>query len=568
MFTNTLIGAVAVAAVNVAAQGTSATTPAVPTGTPIPGDYTGPLRPQVHFSPPQGFMNDPNGMFKDANGTWHMYYQYNPTGIVAGNQHWGHATSEDLYHWENQAIALYPPEEGQYVFSGSAVIDVNNTSGFFPDQDNGVVAITTIAHGGSGPQTQDIAYSRDGGYTFEWYANNPVIDSTSSQFRDPKVIWYEDHWVAVIAYSQEFVVGIFTSPDLKSWTWASNFTRHGLLGTQYECPNLVKMPVRDRDSGDLLEETYVLALSVQPGAPLGGSITEYFVGDFNGTHFAPSDATTRLTDFAKDNYAAQYFYGTAEGENPVNLGWASNWQYAQQVPTGNSEGWRSAMTLPRANYLTYAPRIGLTMVNEIYDMSPVLEDGDALAEQTMGNGSVVVDYSDVASGAVFVDVTVTGINTTLVSSFTTLNLTLSAPASGEALQSGFYFGGDTPFFVNRGLLRGFDNIFFTDKFSIADVYSSDSSALASWSMQAVVDRSIFEVFVDRGTHAGTVLFYPTQPLSQLTVASRDLPEGAQVSVSVRALKSAWAEYEDESGVVAGNVTETIAKRHMAYEAAF
>lgn len=118
----------------------------VPTGTPIIGDYDGAYRPQIHFSPPKHFMNDPNGMFRDSNGTWHLYYQYNPTGIVAGNQHWGHATSEDLYHWTNQPIALFPPEDDVFVFSGSAVVDVNNTSGFFPDQDNGVVAIY-VSHG-------------------------------------------------------------------------------------------------------------------------------------------------------------------------------------------------------------------------------------------------------------------------------------------------------------------------------------------------------------------------------------------------------------------------------------
>lgn len=115
--------------------------PDVPTGTPISGDYTGPLRPQVHFSPPEFFMNDPNGMFRDGNGTWHLYYQYNPTDYVAGNQHWGHATSQDLYHWENQPIALFPPEERVFVWSGSAIVDPDNTSGFFPDQDDGVVAI-------------------------------------------------------------------------------------------------------------------------------------------------------------------------------------------------------------------------------------------------------------------------------------------------------------------------------------------------------------------------------------------------------------------------------------------
>ncbi|OJT04982.1 Invertase [Trametes pubescens] len=167
------------------------TIPAVPTGTPIPGDYNGPYRPQVHFTPPQvrdsisyrihetdlarqHFMNDPNGMFLDGNGTYHLYYQYNPTATVAGNQHWGHATSRDLYHWINQPIAIFPPTSDSGVFSGSAVVDVNNTSGFFPDQDNGVVAIYTLNTPTA--QVQEISYSFDGGFTFTAFAGNPVID--------------------------------------------------------------------------------------------------------------------------------------------------------------------------------------------------------------------------------------------------------------------------------------------------------------------------------------------------------------------------------------------------------
>ncbi|CAJ2500771.1 Uu.00g036240.m01.CDS01 [Anthostomella pinea] len=529
--------------------------PAVPTGEPVPGDYTGPLRPQIHFSPPQNFMNDPNGMFLDANGTWHLYYQYNPTGIVGGNQHWGHATSTDFYHWVNQPIALFPPEETVYVFSGSAVVDVNNTSGFFPDQDNGVVAIFTLAHGYYGPQTQNIAYSHDGGYTFEYYDGNPVIASNSSQFRDPKVIRYDDYCVAVIAYSQEFVVGIYNSPDLKNWTLASNFARHGLLGAQYECPNLVKMPVRD-SNGSMVDSKYVLAISIQPGAPLGGSITEYFPGDFNGTHFTPLGSATRLTDFAKDNYAAQFFHGIPDAQNAT-------------VPTGILEGWRSVTTLPRDNYLKNATRIGLVMANELCDLSPVLDA--SLNQSTIGNGSVTVDYSTVDSGALYIDANVTGINTTLVTPDSTLNLSFTSPASGETLQSGFFFGGDNPFFINRGLIRGFDNVFFTDKFSTANIYSDGSGSLASWRMQAVIDRSILEVFVNGGDQAGTVLFYPTQPLSLLHLATRDLPTGAKVSVSVLALKSAWAEYENEQGTVVGNATRTTnstGRQDMIYETEF
>ena len=543
------------------------TNPAVPTGTPVPGNYTGFLRPQVHFSPPQNFMNDPNGMFVDANGTWHLYYQYDPTGIVAGNQHWGHATSKDLYHWVNQPIALFPPEESVFVFSGSAVVDVNNTSGFFPDQTNGVVAIFTLAsykQDSAATQTQAIAYSIDGGYSFQYYNKNPVIDSTSDQFRDPKVIRYEDHWVMVVSFAQDFVIGIYTSPDLKEWTHASNFSHHGLLGTQYECPNLVSIPVRDTVGGAVIDTAFVMTISIQPGAPLGGSATQYFPGSFNGTHFEPFDDVTRLADFAKDNYAAQFFYGVDTGSDAVSIGWASNWQYAQDVPTGELEEWRSAMTLPRRNYLTNATRIGWTMASEVWDVNPVLDL--PLKEDTWeGNGSIKVDFASVESNALYVEVNVTGLDAAKITGLSMLNILFTAPESGESLRSGYYFGGDTPFFVDRSGVRGFDNVFFTDKMSVADIWNATSG---SWGMTAIIDRSVYEVFVDGGIHAGTVLFYPTQPLTVVSIGTEQLPVGTRVDVAVWSLKSAWAQSEDETGIVVGNVTEVQngAKRDLVYKA--
>jgi len=321
-----LTAAAALLLSSASAQTSTYFAPGVPTDAPIPGNYTGAYRPRVHFSPPQDFMNDPNGMFVDANGTWHLYYQYNPTGIVAGNQHWGHATSRDLYHWENQKIALWTPNNETFVFSGSAVVDVNNTSGFFPGQDNGVVAIYTLAEypgGVQGPQQQAIAYSRDGGYTFEAYANNPVIPSSSTQFRDPKVIWHapSSKWVMVVSYAVDFTLGFYTSENLVNWTHASNISNIGLLGLQYECPNLVQMPFEGQD-----DPAWLLAISINPGAPLGGSITEFFPGEFNGTHFEPFDRAARIEDFAKDNYAGQYFYGIPGDQNQISIGWASNWQ--------------------------------------------------------------------------------------------------------------------------------------------------------------------------------------------------------------------------------------------------
>lgn len=306
----------------------------VPTGTVITGDYTGSYRPQVHYSPPKGFvsdsedrrswlaadsrewrqMNDPNGCHRDSNGTYHLYYQYNPLEYVAGNQHWGHATSDDLYHWTNQPIAIFPPNSTSQVFSGSAVLDPNNTSGFFPNTTDGVVAIYTL----NTPtlQVQEVAYSTDGGYSFTPYENNPVLSVGSNQFRDPKVFWYQDHWVMAVAAANDFAIEIYTSPNLTSWTFASNFTHHGLLGLAYECPNLIQVPFQDDPS----QSAWLMYISINPGAPLGGSVGQYFPGDFNGTHFVAYDAAARIADFAKDNYASQWFADTENGES-VSIAW-------------------------------------------------------------------------------------------------------------------------------------------------------------------------------------------------------------------------------------------------------
>ncbi|CDO68168.1 Glycoside Hydrolase Family 32 protein [Trametes cinnabarina] len=469
-------------------------------------------------------MNDPNGLFLDRNGTYHLYYQYNPAGLIAGNQHWGHATSQDLYHWQNQPIAIFPPNNDSQVFSGSAVVDVNNTSGFFPDQDNGVVAIYTLNTPSA--QVQEIAYSNDGGYTFTRYSGNPVIDSNSTQFRDPKVIWHEDHWAMVVAHSQDFVIGVYTSQDLKTWSHASNFSHHGLLGVQYECPNLVKMPVEGSN-----DSMYLLTISINPGAPLGGSTTQYFPGTFNGTHFVPVDGAARIADFAKDNYAGQFFYGIPDGRDALSIAWASNWQYGQSVPTAQ-EGWRSAMSLPRRNALANLPTTGWNLVSLPHDLSPVL--GEQLAARgDLSGDTLVVDYSAVASNALYFEANVSGLAG--VASAATLTFAFGSPRSGEYIRGGYFFGGD--FYLDRGGVRGFDNPFFTDKFSAPSPLRADGT----WTLSGVVDRSVLEVFVDRGARSATSAFYATQPLTSFSLSTAGLPASATVSVAVYALNSVWAD---------------------------
>lgn len=515
--------------------------PGVPTDTPA-GNYAGPLRPQVHFSPPVGFMNDPNGMFKDNDGVWHLYYQYNPTATNSGNQHWGHATSTDLYTWINQPIAIYRGSTNEGIYSGSIVIDSNNTSGFFPNQTNGVVAIYTL----STPQreTQHIAYSYDGGYKFIKYADNPVIDSNSTQFRDPKVFWYPqtERWVMVIAFPIDFEVGIYTSPNLIDWTNESNFTRYGVTGLQYECPNLVAMPIDGSD-----ELAWVLLISINPGAPLGGSITEYFLGDFNGTHFEAYDSTTRFTDFGKDNYAGQFFDNIPFTERQISISWASNWQYTNAVPTAQ-EGFRSVMTVAREHWITSLPRVGLSLMSYPHNISAVIET-ELASNSSLGNGTIFLDYSTIESRALYWEANITGL-TDSSSLDGSLNFTFSSSSTGEYLSGGtFISSGDV--WVNRGHSSSWDNPFFVDKFSVTGLYDGEGS----WRISGIIDRSIIEVYLNGGEAVATSVFYPTEPFDIMTLRVGGINASATASVGVWGLRATWLEQADANGTVRGNVTD-------------
>ena len=255
------------------------------------------------------------------------------------------------------------------------------------------------------------------------YTGNPVLDVGSDQFRDPKVFWYNDHWVMAVSYAQEFTIGIFTSPNLKDWIHASNFTHHGLLGLQYECPNLVEVPVYGTQ-----ETIFLLQISINPGSPQGGSSSQYFLGDFDGYTFAPIDSVTRNTDFSKDAYAGQFFDNLPKGE-AVSISWASNWEYAQMAPTGELEGWRSSMAIPRSISVRQLERIGYTEIARPYDLTPVV--GQTLAEHTIGNGSFEVDYSGVYSNAVWLSMNITNLPPIANITGGTVNYTFISPVSAD-----------------------------------------------------------------------------------------------------------------------------------------
>ena len=286
-----------------------------------------------HHTPAYGWMNDPNGMFyKD--GVWNLYFQYNPYGSQWENMTWGHSTSTDLVHWKFQGTPIQPDAVGT-IFSGSAVVDKNNTSGFGKDA---VVALYTSA---AENQTQSMAYSTDNGKTFTKYEGNPIITSTVPDFRDPHMFWNEDikKWNMILAAGQH--MEIYTSDNLKDWKLESSFgEKYGNHGGVWECPDLMKMKVRGTG-----KEKWMLICNINPGGPSGGSATQYFIGDFDGHKFTcdSKPEVTKWMDYGKDHYATVTFDNAPEGRR-VAIAWMSNWQYANQVPT---QQYRSGNSIPR-----------------------------------------------------------------------------------------------------------------------------------------------------------------------------------------------------------------------------
>lgn len=290
-------------------------------------------RPVYHHTPAWGWMNDPNGMFyKD--GVWHLYFQYNPYGSQWENMTWGHSTSTDLIHWTFQGAPIEADAWGT-IFSGSAVVDHNNTAGFGK---GAVVAMYTSA---GENQTQSIAYSNDNGQTFTKYDGTPVLTSNTPDYRDPHVFWNEDikRWNMIMAEGQH--MDIYSSADLKEWKLESQFgAEYGNHGGVWECPDLMKMKVRGTD-----QYKWMLLCNINPGGPFGGSATQYFVGQFDGHKFTCESApeVTKWMDYGKDHYATVTFDNAPDGRH-VAMAWMSNWQYANQVPTMQ---YRSANSVPR-----------------------------------------------------------------------------------------------------------------------------------------------------------------------------------------------------------------------------
>ncbi|SDO97142.1 fructan beta-fructosidase [Arthrobacter sp. ok909] len=354
---------------NVPASAVVSAVPESAASLPLSSDL---FRPEWHYSAGKNWLNDPNGLIH-LNGTYHLFYQHNPSGDAWGNMSWGHATSPDLLHWEEQPVAI-PCDGNEAIFSGSVVFDPDNTSGFGTPGTPPLVAVYTSAYTDASPvrgrQAQSLAFSLDQGQTWTKYAGNPVLDRASANFRDPKVFRYDgpagSYWVMAAVEATDCVVVLYRSADLKDWEYLSSFGPANATGGDWECPDLFPLAVDGRPA----DTKWVLVVNLNPGGIAGGSGAQYFTGTFDGVHFRSETTVTeglqpdgsRMPDYAwldrgRDYYAAVSF-NDAPGGRRITIGWMNNWDYAGKTPT---KGWRGAMSLAREVTLTRLPSGGVVL---------------------------------------------------------------------------------------------------------------------------------------------------------------------------------------------------------------
>ena len=485
-------------------------------------------RPVYHHTPLYGWMNDPNGMvYKD--GEYHLYFQYNPYGSKWGNMHWGHSVSTDLVHWNHLKPAIARDTLG-HIFSGSTVVDKDNTAGY---GNNAMIALYTSASDEHG-QIQCMAYSTDDGRTYTKYEKNPVLLPFDGlkDFRDPKVFWYEPDkkWVMIVSADKE--MRFYASQNLKDWEYMSAFGKgYGAQPNQFECPDFIQLPV----DGDKNKMKWVMLVNINPGCMFGGSATEYFVGDFDGKEFTcdTKPETVKWLDYGKDHYAAVCISNT--GERIISIPWMSNWQYANVTPIRQ---YRGANGLPRELSL-------YTKDGQIYVAADVVKEVEALRKDTRSFDPITVkdeykidEIVPQTDGAYELEMDITP-NTSGVAGFDLMN------AKGEVAK--IYLDMKSGKLVMDRTASGL--VAFGEKSEphaketddhrkTMSVNYQNDFALGTWAplslcegktyhLNVFVDKCSVEIFVDGGRIAMTNLVFPTEPYNTL----RFYTEGGEAQVS-------------------------------------
>ena len=468
-------------------------------------------RPNYHFSPEKGWMNDPNGLYY-LDGTYHLFFQHYPKENNWGPMHWGHATSKDLVKWEHQPVALYPDEYG-YIFSGSAVVDKNNTSGFGNGKEAPVIAIFTYHNmqkekaNQIDVETQGLAYSLDNGKTWTKYSNNPVLENPGVRdFRDPKVFWdtRSSKWIMAVAAQDR--AHFYSSKNLREWTFLSAFGDNiGAHGGVWECPDLFPIKVEGTN-----EEKWVLIININPGGKNGGSAAQYFVGDFDGKTFKMDDGFAKQIeiegakwlDFGRDNYASVSFNNLSDSNRTI-IGWMSNWDYSQSTPT---KKWRNAATIART------VKLGKTSEGYTLRTMPVSQiknySKNLLSKDIFINKNTVLLDKNTDFTKIVLDLKITDIKESIYS-FTLQN------QQGERL----VFGLDNKnqnLFVDR---RKSGNTTFKENFADRVSQAPLPEKYKEVTMKVLLDKTSIEIFFNNGERVMTEIFFPDAPYTEFSVSS-------------------------------------------------
>lgn len=480
-----------------------------------------PHRLQFHFTPPFGWMNDPNGMVYH-NGEYHLFYQHNPDSTVWGPMHWGHAVSKDMIHWEHLPIALYPDSLGM-IFSGSAVVDINNTSGLGTADNPAMVAVFTYHNaererdGKDDFQTQGIAFSLDNGRNWMKYKANPVLKNPGIRdFRDPKVSWYEagQKWIMTLAVKDH--ISFYSSKNLLDWKMESDFGANvGAHGGVWECPDLFRLKVNGTS-----EEKWVLLVNINPGAPNGGSGTQYFVGHFDGNKFVmdtqfetslsakPAVAATVngqegiWLDYGRDEYAGVTWENVSESDGRrLFMGWMSNWAYANVVPT---EKWRSAMTVARTLELENTPA-GLRVASKpVKELQNIYKDSYTLKEQTISDALAISENAPFTTPIFDLQLEVERL-----SPDGQFAIELSNDRNQKVLIG--YDAARSQYYIDR---RNAGNNGFSDDFAGIH-YAPRLATDASFPLRLLVDVASVELFADGGKTVMTDIFFPDEVFTKV-----------------------------------------------------
>jgi len=473
-------------------------------------------RPNFHYTPKKGWMNDPNGMFY-ADGQYHLYYQFYPDGNKWGPMHWGHTTSKDMIKWEEQPIAIYPDKD-KYIFSGSAVVDVNNTSGLRNGKKAPIVAIYTLhdmtkeKENKIDVEQQDLAYSNDNGFTWQKFEEgNPVVKNPGIRdFRDPKVTWDRTHkqWVMVLAAQDR--AQFYKSTNLKNWEYLSDFGKNiGAHGGVWECPDFFQMKVEGSN-----ETKWVLIQSLNPGGANGGSGTQYFIGDFDGTTFKQDTNFAQRVekekavwlDYGKDNYAGVTWDNIPSTDGrKLFIGWMSNWDYAQQVPTFS---WRGITTIAREIQLIKKGNDYSLISNPVKEINKYISK-TVKPKNIKGKGIISI------SEAGRIDLTKAIINFNLKNLKQDTYTFILSNSLGESLTFGIN-NSEHYLFLDRSKSGKID---FSEKFASTITKAIFDGNQKEAVFKIILDKTSIEIFYNNGEKVITELFFPNQPFTELSVSS-------------------------------------------------